>query len=154
MGTPTERQTSKGRPRLHSNLSSFSNAPLSQNRTETHMTDRTIAKLTLFLSSVSSRTAKALDKASSEPKKPRSGKRSPDPRALVLFVCLAAMSVFLCGCGSAPLYPPDYYFIGLPAHHEFIAPPARLQSPRGLFPYGSAVSCPQVSVGRGLARCQ
>lgn len=118
------------------------------------MTDRTIADLAMFLSSVRSCNATALDTASSEPMKPRSGKRSLIPRALVLFVCPVAVTVSLSGCGSAPLYAPDYFFIGQPAHHEFIAHPARLQSPQGLFPYGSAVSCPQVSVGRGLARCQ
>ena len=75
-------------------------------------------------------------------------------RHVLMFTCALVGTLLLSGCaGTTVLTPANVY--QSPLHRQPLGTHhTTLPSPQGLFPYRSAVACPQVLVGYGLARCQ
>ena len=66
----------------------------------------------------------------------------------------ALLLAALQGCVALPMHRPDYVSYGHVRRHDYPGTHEPLRSPSGIFPYGSRVACPQVSIGHGMARCQ
>jgi hypothetical protein len=58
------------------------------------------------------------------------------------------------GCVALPVRGVDYVRLGAEHRNAYRGSHEHQRSPSGIFPYGSRVACPQVSIGNGMARCQ
>ena len=75
-------------------------------------------------------------------------------RALARYLAVGSLVVLQSGCSCLPMISAEYGDPAAQMRPVFYTQPFPIPPRHGLFPYGSAVSCPQVSVGRGMARCQ
>jgi hypothetical protein len=75
-------------------------------------------------------------------------------RMLSFIGIVLAAPILLTGCATEQWGNIDYVEPRFVPHHGIFVHSVRAPTPTAIFPYGSHVACPQVSIGNGFARCQ